>query len=118
MDEMTARRDLVDLLQAYIMGEVDLERLLAWEASLSLDPEAVGAVRNSLDELALVGEEVADGIRSEREFRGLALAVLVRETLRLSFTTASTASRSESIRPDIDMRAPVTLEPEITFAGT
>ena len=68
-----APRDFQRLLSAYLDGTVNIEDMLAWEAELSLDARAAGALRASLDRLSLVAAEVCDGVRGEAEFRALAL---------------------------------------------
>ena len=68
-----ATRDFQRLLVGYLDGTTSIEELLAWEADLSLDARAAGALRASLDRLSLVAAEVCDGVRGEAEFRALAL---------------------------------------------
>ena len=68
-----AARDFQRLLASYLDGAISIEDVLAWEAELSLDARAAGALRASLDRLSLVAAEVCDGVRGETEFRALAL---------------------------------------------
>ena len=83
---MTDSGDLRRLLAAYLDGAASMEDVLAWEAELSLDAGAAGALRASLDRLSLVGAEVCDGLREEAEFRALA-----REALASGLAAASPA---------------------------
>lgn len=67
-----AARGLAGVLASYLDGSATVEDVLAWEAELSLDARAAGALRPMLDRLSIVGAEVCDGVRDESEFRALA----------------------------------------------
>lgn len=81
----TAAADLRRMLNGYLDGQLTIEDFLAWEAELSLDAEAVGALRPLLDRLSIVAAEVCDGLREEGEFRALA---------REAFTAALAGERA------------------------
>ncbi len=91
-----ATRDFQRLLAAYLDGTASIEDVLAWEADLSLDAEAAGSLRASLDRLSLVAAEVCDGIRGEAELRALALDELeaARSQPRLAVAEAPAAYRT------------------------
>ena len=79
MNEEQTRREMMTLLAAYLDGDAGLDDFIGWEAGLSLDPAVAGQLRSTLDRLALVAGEVADGLRGEREFRTLAVDATLRE---------------------------------------
>ena len=119
MDESQVRRNLLAFLAAYMVDATRVNDFISWEADLSLEPTAVGQLRNSLDRLALVAAEVADGVRDERRFRELALETILLEAPRVVPPVVSgTAAQAEPISRDVSNRAVSTIEMELTFAGT
>lgn len=117
MNKSQTRRDFVLLLFAYLAGDASMDDFINWETGLSLDPSAAGRLRGSLDRLALIAEEVADGLRVEREFRALALKTLLRETPLAPAVTTRTAAETEPISRRISNRPASAINLEITFAG-
>lgn len=119
MDESQVRRNLLAFLSAYMVDAAKVNDFISWEADLSLEPTAVGQLRNSLDRLALVAAEVADGLRDERRFRELALETILVEAPRtVPPVIAGTAARAEPISREVSNRPVATIEMELTFAGT
>jgi hypothetical protein len=76
MEKRSIRREMLAQLQGYLGGDVTIEDLITWQ--LDFEPESrhgdVGrTLRADLDRIALIAEEVADGIRPEEDLRDLAL---------------------------------------------
>ena len=105
MSEPEVRREMRRFLDKYLAGDAGVSDFIDWEAGLSLDPSAAGRLRGSLDRLALVAEEVADGVRGEREFHALALETLLREAPRSPGIAAGTAAQTKPIDRTIGDRA-------------
>ena len=105
MSEPEVRREMRRFLDKYLAGDASVGDFIDWEAGLSLDPSAAGRLRGSLDRLALVAEEVADGVRDEREFRALALETLLREAPRSPGIAADAAAQTKPIDRTIGDRA-------------
>ena len=91
MNGEQTRREMMTLLAAYLAGDAGLDDFIGWEAELSLDPAAAGQLRGTLDRLALVAGEVADGLRDERQFRALAV-----EATRRGGPAATTGATMET----------------------
>jgi hypothetical protein len=70
------QQELRGILRDYLDGEKSLDDCLAWEAGLALDPDVPRELRQMLDRLALVGEEVDRGMREEADFREIAARTL------------------------------------------
>ena len=109
MSEPEIRREMRRFLDKYLAGDVGVGDFIDWEAGLSLDPSAAGRLRGSLDRLALIAEEVADGVRGEREFRALALETLLREAPRSPGIAAGTAAQTKPIDRTIGDRTATTI---------
>ena len=105
MSEPEVRREMRRFLDKYLAGDAGVGDFIDWEAGLSLDPSAAGRLRGSLDRLALVAEEVAGGVRGEREFRALALETLLREAPRSPGIAAGAAAQTKPIDRTIGDRA-------------
>lgn len=108
MSEPGVRREMRLLLDKYLAGDAGVGDFIDWEAGLSLDPSA-GRLRGSMDRLALVAEEVADGLRGEREFRALALETLLREAPRSPGSAAGAAAQTKPIDRTIGDRTATTI---------
>ena len=109
MSEPEVRREMRLLLDKYLAGDAGVGDFIDWEAGLSLDPSAAGRLRGSLDRLALIAEEVADGVRGEREFRALALETVLREAPRSPGTVAGAAAQTKPIDRTIGDRTATTI---------
>ena len=94
-----ATREFQRLLTAYLEGTMSIEDVLAWEADVSLDAEAAGSLRASLDRVSLVAAEVCDGARDESEFRSLALEVVEGERAQPTLAVAEEAPPYSSSGP-------------------
>lgn len=115
MNEEQTRREMMTLLAAYLAGDAGLDEFIGWEAGLSLDPAAAGQLRGTLDRLALVAGEVADGTRAEREFRALAVEAMLRGGPAV---TTGAATETEPIRLWISNRPADTINLDFTYVGT
>lgn len=115
MNEEQTRRELMTLLASYLAGDTGIDEFMDWEADLSLDPVVAGQLRDTLDRLALVAEEVVDGSRNERDFRALAVEAMLRGGPAV---TTGVATRTEAIWLRVNNRPVDTINLEFTFAGT
>lgn len=70
------REQLEAMITGYLRAEVGLTDFRAWEAEFSLDAAIAGGLRTQLDRLALLAEEVEDGVRNESDFSAAARSTL------------------------------------------
>ena len=74
------RAELVRKLGAYLDGELSLSDLLGWEVVVNDESAKKSGLRFDLDRVALLGEEIADGIRPEADLLELAIELTGRDT--------------------------------------
>lgn len=61
------RAEVRSILSAYLIGEMSLAALMEWEGSIALEPEMPADIRTLTDEVALLGSDIIDGLRSESD---------------------------------------------------
>jgi hypothetical protein len=71
MDEL--RPEMLGQLGGYLRGDLTASDLLVWEASVNDETSIPRPFSVELDRIALLAEEVVDGIRPENDLRELAL---------------------------------------------
>ncbi len=99
--DIEASTGLRRILRQYQAGEATVAEILKFEAEFALDADLSPSVREVLDRVALVAEEVAANLRPESELRELALqlvgSLLTRVSTPLTWSTARTESREFAI---------------------
>ena len=75
------KNELFARLAAYRVGRLSLAALIGWEAQYALDDSVASEFRTTLDRVALLAAEAADGIRPESELRDLVAELLLPDVL-------------------------------------
>ena len=73
------RAELVKKLDDYLERRLSLSDLLGWEVEVNDESAKKSGLRFDLDRVALLGEEIADGIRPEDDLRELAIELTSRD---------------------------------------
>jgi hypothetical protein len=95
------RAEARGVLQSYLKGRTSVGALLSWEGSLSLDDTVPVDLRGALDEIALLGDEVLDGVRDEADLKTRVERYLneaPRIDVTVSWTGTSTPTVVETLR--------------------
>ncbi len=77
------------ILSVYLIGEMSLAALLEWERSIALEPDMPADARTLTDEVALLGSDVIDGLRSESDLIARIRAGLVGPPLAIATRPAT-----------------------------
>lgn len=98
------RAEFFAVLSSYRRGQRSLSDIIDWEAQYALDDAVDADLRQKLDRVALVAEQVADKIRPEAEMRELVAMILGPEIEVNLFPPVPMTSSANSTNVQRDVR--------------